>query len=233
MAEFDRFADQYRNIHSTSLTITGETPEYFARYKVLDYRNVLRLQGAPNDGTFLDFGCGVGASGKPFSELMPQAKLVCADVSSESLDRARVAHENAGKFEYLLLDGTRIDLPDRSIDGAFASCVFHHIPPAQHLSTLAELRRVLKPGAPLMIYEHNPLNPLTVRAVRNCPLDENAVLIGGPEMARLCSAAGFKPPSLQYRVFFPAALSFLRVFEDRMRWLPLGAQYLVCAENDG
>ena len=86
---------------------------------------------------------------------------------------------------------------------------------------------MLRPGAPLMIYEHNPLNPLTVRAVNTCPLDENAVLIGGREMMRRCNAQGFLNSRLEYRVFFPAALRQLRPLENHLRWLPAGAQYAI------
>ena len=43
-----------------------------------------------------------------------------------------------------------------------------------------ELKRVLRAGGACVIFEHNPLNPLTVQAVNTCPFDENAVLIKAP-----------------------------------------------------
>lgn len=225
--EFDRFAASYSQVHKENIAITGEAPEYFAAYKMRDFASITRALHAPHDGTYLDFGSGIGASVAPFQACLPQARLICADVSAESLTESMGAHGTSA--EYVLLSDTRLPLCDSSVDGAFACCVFHHIPPAEHVVTLVELRRVLKPGAPLMIYEHNPYNPLTVRAVNTCPLDENAVLINAREMRRRCELAGYTSVETDYRVYFPAALKALRPLEDRLRWLPLGAQYYVCA----
>ena len=224
-AEFDRFASTYREIHQKNISLTGEEPEYFADYKIRDFSAAVSAADAPLNGIYLDFGSGVGASVPPFRRHMPNAKLMCADVSDESLKHSREQH--GSDCEYILIEEGRLPLADHSIDGAFACCVFHHIPSDQHGHALAEIKRVLRPGAPLMIYEHNPLNPLTVRAVNTCPLDENAVLIGGREMMRRCNAQGFLNSRLEYRVFFPAALRQLRPLENHLRWLPAGAQYAI------
>lgn len=225
--EFDRFAASYSQVHKENIAITGETPEYFAAYKMRDFASITRACNMPNNGTYLDFGSGIGSSVAPFQACLPEARLICADVSAESLAESMGAHGTSA--EYVLLRDIRLPISDSSVDGAFACCVFHHIPQTEHAATLAELRRVLKPGAPLMVYEHNPYNPLTVRAVNTCPLDENAVLINAREMRRRCELAGYSSIETDYRVFFPAALKALRPFEDRLRWLPLGAQYYVCA----
>lgn len=226
-AEFDQFARDYRDVHARNIGISGEQPDYFAAYKMRDFAGVLAGTGSAADGCYLDFGSGIGASVRPFFDHWPNGRLLCADVSGDSLAESARLHGNS--VDYLLIDGGRLPLGDASVDGAFACCVFHHISPADHALALAELRRVLKPGAPLMVYEHNPLNPLTVRAVNTCPLDENAILIGAADMRRRCEAAGFRAARVEYRVFFPAALRALRPLEGRLRWLPLGAQYAVHA----
>ena len=224
-AEFDRHAASYRAVHAANIAVTGEAPEYFAEYKMRDFAALAMSLGAPPTGHYLDFGCGVGNSIAPFRAHLPGATLLAADVSAESLSKVVETRGNA--VQTVLTDGTRLPLADGVLDGAFACCVFHHIPHDHHPAALTELRRVLKPGAPLMVYEHNPLNPLTVRAVNTCPLDENAVLIRGWHMRAQFQAAGFQSARLDYRVFFPSALSGLRGLEDRLRWLPLGAQYFV------
>lgn len=226
-AEFDRFASSYKELHQQNIAITGEEPAYFAHYKMRDFAALLQGMGAPVDGRYLDFGSGIGTSIEPFLQQLAQARLVCADVSADSLAESRALH--ADKVDYLLIAESGIDLPDASLDGAFACCVFHHIPPALHHDSLVELRRVLKPGAPLMVYEHNPYNPLTVHAVNTCPLDENAILIAAAEMRRRCERAGFSAVTADYRVFFPAGLKALRPLETVLRWLPLGGQYYVAA----
>ncbi len=226
-AEFDQHARHYRAVHQANIAITGETPEYFADYKMRDFARLVSEAGLPVDGSYLDFGSGIGASVTPFRAHMPQARLICADVSKESLAESQARHGDAA--QYLWLEDGRLPVPSHSIDGAFACCVFHHIEPEQHAQTLAELRRVLRPGGLLMIYEHNPLNPLTVRAVNTCPLDENAILIRAPLLQGRCADAGFGRLRHSYRVFFPASLKALRPAEDLLRWLPLGAQYFVAA----
>lgn len=222
-AEFDRHAASYREVHAANIAASGEEPEYFAAYKMRDFAAIAAATGRPADGQFLDFGCGIGNAVAPFRALLPRARLIAADPSRESL--AQLAATHGAAVRTLALDGAALPLPAASLDGAFACCVFHHIPPEGHAAALRELRRVLRPGAPLMVYEHNPLNPLTVRAVRDCPLDENAILIRAGTMRRRLLDAGFGSARIAYRVFFPAALKALRPLESTLRWLPLGAQY--------
>lgn len=224
-AEFDRHAADYRQQHRQNIALTGEEPSYFAEYKVRDFKALLAGAGLPTDGRFLDFGSGVGASVEPFQQHLPNASLVCADVSAESLALSKQSH--GGSVEHVWMPEGRLPLGDNTFDGAFACCVFHHIPAEQHESALAEIRRVLKPGGLLMVYEHNPFNPLTVRAVRTCPFDENAVLLTARQLRSRALAAGLKFHKSDYRVFFPASLAGLRPLEDRLRWLPIGAQYFV------
>lgn len=226
-AEFDRHAASYRELHQQNIALTGEDPEYFADYKMRDFRDLLSSIGLPADGRYLDFGSGIGNSVKAFREHLPQARLVCADVSSDSLALSRQRHGEGAS--YVTLGGDHLPFADGEFDGAFACCVFHHIPHEQHLQHLRELRRVVKPGGVVMVYEHNPYNPLTVRSVRNCPFDENAVLLTASQLKGTFEAAGLKLHTTDYRVFFPASLAAIRPLEDRLRWLPLGAQYFVSA----
>ena len=79
------------------------------------------------------------------------------------------------------------------------------------------------------MFEHNPLNPLTVRAVNTCPFDENARLIRARVFAARCREAGWGEPRVRYHIFFPRALARLRGLEPRLGRVPLGAQYSVMA----
>jgi len=81
------------------------------------------------------------------------------------------------------------------------------------------------------IFEHNPLNPLTVHAVNTCPFDENAKLIFARDLARRLRDAGWATPLIQYNLFFPRRLALLRPFERRLGWLPIGAQYAAIARK--
>lgn len=89
--------------------------------------------------------------------------------------------------------------------------------------------RVLGSAGTLVIFEHNPYNPLTVKAVNTCEFDVNARLIVARQMKSACLAAGFSHVDIRYRIFFPRALSRLRMLEKYMTHIPLGAQYSVYA----
>ncbi len=178
----------------------------------------------------LDFGAGIGTSVPFVRKHLPQIRLTCLDVSARSLDLGRARF--SGQATFVQFDGSTLPFPAQTFDIAFAACVFHHIDHREHVGLLKELRRVLAPGGMAIIFEHNPLNPLTVRAVNSCPFDENAILIPAKIMRDRMIAAGYAAARIRYRIFFPRALRALRPLERLMTWLPLGAQYYACADRD-
>lgn len=222
-AEFDRFADEYYSQHQANIAITGETPEFFAEYKVRRFREMLGDAQAAR--AIIDFGSGIGNSIPHFRQHCPHAVLTCADVSGRSL--ALAAQRFPGPQQNLLIEGRRIPAPDGAFDAAFSACVFHHIPHEEHADWLAELLRVVRPGGRLAIFEHNPWNPLTVRAVNTCPFDENAHLITPTQFRRRVADAGWRDVGVRFHVFFPNRLAPLRRLDPLLAGLPLGAQYSV------
>jgi ubiquinone/menaquinone biosynthesis C-methylase UbiE len=220
-AEFDRFADEYRTLHAENIRLSGETPDFFAEYKAKDAASI--TGGQLPASTILDFGTGIGNSLPFLHRHFPSHPIVGLDVSRRSLEIGRARFGNLAQFVHF--NGHRIPSEDNTYGMAFSACVFHHIDPQEHTALLSELHRVLHPGGWLIIHEHNPSNPLTVRAVRDCPFDENAQLIDAPTFRNRAIAAGFTDVKIHYRIFFPGFLSFLRPLEKALTWLPLGAQY--------
>jgi SAM-dependent methyltransferase len=229
-AEFDRFADEYRDIHAGNISASGEPPEFFAEYKIRDVARLVEQAGLGAAPRILDFGAGVGNSVPFFAKYLPHAQLTCADVSARSLEVASERFPHLA--DYQVIDSSVLPFPESGFDLVFTACVFHHIPEAAHEGLLREIHRVLRPGGLFVIFEHNPRNPLTVRAVNQCPLDENAVLIEEGALRASLGAVGFVAIRSAYRVFFPRILRALRVVEPLLAWLPLGAQYSVAARKD-
>ncbi len=223
-AEFDRFADEYESMHARNVAISGESPDFFAEYKVRDLAGLLRAR-AHDELSIVDFGAGIGSSVPHFRRHLPRAHVTCLDVSHKSLALGRQRHGDAARFEHF--DGASIPCDDASVDVVFAACVFHHIESDQHVPLLREFRRVLRAQGLAVVFEHNPLNPLTRRAVDTCPFDENAVLIRASEMVDRFRRAGFSQPQRRFRIFFPHALRWLRRLEPSMVGIPVGAQYYV------
>ena len=176
-----------------------------------------------------DFGSGIGNSVPFFRKYFPDAALTSSDVSERSLTLGKQRYPGDGS--YVLIEDSRIPCEAGSFDIAFSACVFHHIPHEEHVTWLKELHRITRPGGLIAIFEHNPLNPLTVHAVNTCPFDENARLIFARGLAKRLRAAGWVSPRIQYNLFFPRALARLRPLEARLGWLPLGAQYVAFARK--
>ena len=225
-AEFDTVAAEYHDQHKASIRLSGEEPDFFARYKIDETAKAIDAAGV-KPKRILDFGAGIGNSLPHLQRAFPEAEVTCLDVSRDSL--AQCASRAIRPAVMLPYDGVSIPCEDNGFDLVFTACVFHHIDAGDHLRLLEEIRRVMAPGGRFVLFEHNPWNPLTQHAVRTCPFDENAVLISGPEMRRRFQAAGFDEIVLDYRMFFPAALGRLRPLERHLSWLPAGAQYSLIA----
>jgi SAM-dependent methyltransferase len=227
-AEFDRFADAYDQQHRANIAVTGEDPAYFAEYKVRLLKQITDRDRL-HVSQICDFGAGIGNSIPFFRRYFPEATLTSSDVSERSLALARQRHPDGG--ETMLIENDRIPCESDRFDVVFSACVFHHIPHQEHVAWLRELHRITRPGGLIAVFEHNPLNPLTVHAVNTCPFDENAELILARRLSRSLQAAGWSSPQIQYSLFFPRALARLRPLEDMLGWLPLGAQYAALARK--
>jgi len=227
--EFDQYASSYREMHRTSIRASGEDPEYFAAYKARYMAAKFERATGGDQLRILDFGCGIGNSVPHLADQFPGAVIVGCDPSSASIELATEKHSDKAAFAWV--DGLRLPFADGRFDVVLAACVFHHIDPAERQHWMAEIKRVLAPGGHAFVFEHNMLNPLTLKAVRECPFDEDAILLPRSELLSLASNSGFAQVSSDYIVFFPSQLAALRPLESAMGWIPFGAQYVVHARN--
>lgn len=225
-AEFDQFADEYYQQHRQNIAITGEAPEYFSEYKIADLAAIGRARRVAVR-RIVDFGSGIGNSVPFFRKYFPDADVACADVSRRSIELAQQRFPGAER--HVLIGDATIPLADGDADLVFSACVFHHIPHDEHHHWLRELSRICRPGGLLVIFEHNPLNPLTARAVDTCPFDANAKLIGARAFRHAVSQSGWRDVEIRYRIFFPRMLAKLRPLERMLTRVMFGAQYCVIA----
>lgn len=215
-AEFDRYALSYEELHATVLGAMGEGTGYFARYK----RDVLEDMLGPGFASpVLDFGCGIGNLTQLLTTSFPNVHGY--DPSSGSAQIAATRTPGARFFHEVE------ELPRAHYGAIVLANVLHHVQPAQRSALLASIHDLLLPGGRLVVFEHNPWNPLTRRVVDACPFDENAVLLYPSEATRLLQSARLAGGGVKYIVFFPRRLQMLRPFERRLAWLPLGAQFCV------
>ena len=220
-AEFDQFADNYDQLHARNIRSTGEAPEYFAEYKV----RCLERLGVERDAEVLDYGCGVGNLTRALVSRF--ARVHGFDPSSACVDRA------AAQVPLATFHRHEEAIPSGVFDAIVVANVLHHVVPARRAGLVESLAPRLKPGGRLFVFEHNPYNPLTRRAVSTCEFDTDAILLGPREVRRLLQAASLDPVRQEYIVFFPHQLAGLRFLEPRLSWLPLGAQTLTVGTHPG
>ena len=223
-AEFDQYVESYEAMHRKSIAFAGTETSYFAEYKIAVAAKL--ISGCQS---ILDFGAGTGNSIPYFRRYFPEAVLTCADVSERSLEFA--SRRFPGRESFVQINERSVPLPDDSFDLIFTACVFHHIPESEHQLWLRELRRIATPNGKLILFEHNPANPLTLRAVNTCEFDKDAVLIPNRKMSARFADAGWKIPTTRFHVFFPGFLGKLRPMEKYLDWIPMGGQYSIIAQK--
>ena len=222
---FDQFASDYDATVQAAIGASGESVAYFAALKA----RLARAEAPESMRRVLDFGCGIGNTTRALAAAMPGAKVVGSDPSSDSIALAR--GRSNGTAEFTRSDEARLPFENASFDLVVAACVFHHIERQRHQHWAAEIARVLRPGGRFVLFEHNPLNPLTQRVVRNVPFDAGVVLLGQKESRRLLQSVGLRMRRSRYYFFFPRFLAALRMFEPILGWLPMGGQYYVVGER--
>jgi SAM-dependent methyltransferase len=224
---FDRYeeASDYEAAVAQSIAFAHVGHEMFIEAKALALVEVVeRLLGTTTALDFLDVGCGVGAMQK---YVRPVARRsVGIDTSAESIAAARRQHPESELSAY---DGERIPFDDASFDVTFAVNVVHHVDPPERARFAAELSRVTRASGLVVIFEQNPLNPLTRLAVARCAFDEGVVLWGRGRIEELVAGTGGTVVDRRYILFFPIHRDWARSIERRLGWLPLGAQHMVAA----
>src|SRR6516165_922946 len=155
-ADFDRVAGEYRDIVEHSIRFSGKSLDFFTRVKVEHLLELgEQLVGRLRQKSVLDVGCGNGTTD---SYVYPWVgELEGVDVSSEMVAEARRRNPDC---RYNAYDGSTLPFPDRHFALSFAICVMHHVPPRNWDSFVAELLRVTRTDGAVMVFEHNPLNPL-------------------------------------------------------------------------
>ena len=83
----------------------------------------------------------------------PGRDIVGIDISPRMLAKAKArAAQYAGSLELRLMDIHALEFPDHSFDQVVTSCTFCSVP--DPVAGLLALRRVLKPGGGLYMFEH-------------------------------------------------------------------------------
>ena len=224
---FDKYVSDYRGIHTQNIhNVSGVDSAYFCEFKL----KLLEQDGIipQKSGKWLDFGCGDGSSAEYITKHYPEYEYIGLDISTVSLDVARQRYGE--RYQFVSYDGVNMPFEDNSFDVIYLACVLHHIEPEDRPHIIKELIRILKPGGNIVIFEHNPYNPLTRKVVHDCIFDEGVKLVRPGRLIKLLKKNDIKT-DLYYSIFFPRKKLFAGMlkYERRLSKCPLGGQYYMYA----
>jgi SAM-dependent methyltransferase len=220
--EFDRYAESYR---SEVERAAGVSVEGLAGEKARLILDVLSCAlGSPDRLRVLDIGCGIGLVEQELEQKV--ADLWGTDMSEKSVE---IAKARAPATHFIHSAGETLPFDSGWFDAAFTICVIHHVPPAERAKFIGEMLRVLRPGGVAIIFEHNPLNPITRFIVSRCVFDDDAILVRCRESERLLTDGGAAVAGRRYVGFSPLRHAVVERMERALGWLPAGAQYCVWA----
>jgi SAM-dependent methyltransferase len=236
---FDQVARDYEKIHNQSLP-PGVHSADFIRQRAACVIRWISEGYSGKEFCYLDFGCGNGRMLKFLLEsdaLKPlreqgRLRLFGYDTSMESINEARSL---LGDERVCLVSDLNHLLRDVRFDFVISCHVFHHIPPAERAETVASLANRMKPSSRLVIWEHNPFNPITRMLVKMCPFDGDARLLTLNTTKTLFGNSSFRYREHAYVNLFPPRwlrLDAVSAIEVKLSRLPIGAQYWGMFERD-
>jgi ubiquinone/menaquinone biosynthesis C-methylase UbiE len=166
-----------------------------------EWREAVRRHLRPSPGmALLDVGAGTGSFATSFSDWFDIDVLA---VEPSAAMRAQIPR--TASIRVFAGDASALPLPDDSADAAWLSLVIHHVPDLDLAAQ--EIRRVLRPGAPVLIrqgfpdrYEPaGPLKPDGIELVRWFP-ETARTAATFPTLAETCrafAAAGFRREAVE------------------------------------
>jgi ubiquinone/menaquinone biosynthesis C-methylase UbiE len=165
------------------------------RYGLEHWREAIRRHLRPSPGmTLVDIGAGTGQFTAAFSDWFGLSVLA---VEPSAAMRGQIPRRPG--IHVLEGDATALPLSDCSADAAWLSLVIHHIPDLE--AAAREIRRVLRPGAPVLIRQGFPDRADTTRTFPWEFFPETARTISTfPSAERTCQAfatAGFRRDGLE------------------------------------
>lgn len=180
-----------------------------------EWREAIRRHLRPAPGmTLLDIGAGTGTFATAFADWFGIRVLA---VEPSDAMRARIPRTPA--IEVFAGSAAALPLPDRSADAAWLSLVIQHV--ADLEAAAREIRRVLRPGAPVLI--RGGMSRPSYDGIENVRFfPETARTIDTfASVEQVCAAfatAGFRAESLEpVRETYPAGLADLLTRIDTLR----------------
>jgi SAM-dependent methyltransferase len=217
---FDDYTGSYNELLRRETRFFSSDEDYFAKYKVLLARKLIHDEPR----RILEFGCGIGRNLPFLRDVFKTAEIMGSDISEKSIESARLSNKGI----YCWNEGNIAD-EKSDFDLIFVVGVFHHILPTGREEAMGKIYHRLAIGGNLLIFEHNPYNPITRKIVNTCPYDQGVILLKPRQLRRHIDTAGLTVLRQGYSLFFPPRFKKLNQWEKYLSSLPLGGQYWIHA----
>lgn len=224
--KFDSYKNSYRSQVENSIAFIPQGWDFFVKSKISHVEKIISVHYKDTRVKLLDFGCGTGRAHIFFKN--KNIQIFGTDISKELIIKAQEVNP---QNSYEVYDGKMLPYQKEYFDVVVAMCVFHHIQPDKQQETLLNLKFLLKKSGILIVFEHNPYNPLTQLAVSRCEFDDDAILLSSKEMKSLFSQTQFRDISKKYILYFPFKTFLTELIENFFQFLPFGAQYYVIGKK--
>jgi SAM-dependent methyltransferase len=232
--EFDQYAAEYdAGMENPVKGLLGESADAYVGVKLnwLLHR-FPDLRNRDKAFRLLDYGCGTATMLRLIAQEGLRVSLTGCDISAGMLaEAARRWPDGPPPPELRVQDGARTAFAVDSFDLILISAVLHHVMPTDRPDVYTELHRLVRPGGHLVVFEHNPLNPVTRYVIARTPIDRNAILLRAGEVSSALRDTGFDDVDIGYLMFLPPRLRSLAAIEFGLGWLPLGAQFAVVGQK--
>jgi len=176
-SSYDRVADEYaRHLYDE------------LQRKPLDRKLLDRFaDSVRGSGRVCDLGCGPGQVAR---YLWERGVAACGmDLSPGMIERARQLNP---EIEFRQGDMTALDVPANSWAGIAAFYAIVNLPPADVTQAIAEMWRVLRPGAPLLLSFHIGEEVSHVEDLWGCAVSLDFYFFRAADVAGYLRAAGFE-----------------------------------------
>jgi len=175
-SSYDRVAEEYARLYADELA-----------HKPFDRDLLTRFADAVRGrGTVCDLGCGPGQIGRFLKGL--GLDVIGVDLSPGMIELARSLNPD---ITFSQGDMRSLDVADASLAAIAAFYSLIHIPRAEVVRTLVELRRVLQPSGRLLLSFHLGHEDMHLDELWNEPVSMDFYFFGRDEMEQYLAEAGF------------------------------------------
>jgi SAM-dependent methyltransferase len=154
-----------------------------------------------------DVGCGPGHVGAFLATL--GLDVIGIDLSAGMVAQARRDHPTLAFFQG---DMTSLGLLDEAVSGVVCFYALIHIPRAQALDALRELRRVLAPGGDVLVAVHGGEGRLHADEMVGQQADLDVTLFNPSELSELLETAGLSVAEAHERAPYDAEYPTRRLY---------------------